>query len=124
ELELVLFGESLEVHAGDGVPLDIAPAAGGNGPLQDGKLLVGDDEVGVHLKLGAQAGTGGAGAEGVVEGEHAGGELLDGDAAVLAGVVLGEEDVPVLPHHVDDHQPSGEAGGRLHAVGETPGDVL
>ena len=124
ELEAVLLGQGLEVHPGDGVPLDVVPAGGGDGPVQDGQVLVGDDEVRVHLQLGAQAGAGGAGAEGVVEGEHAGGELLDGDAAVLAGVVLGEEDVPVLAHDVDDHQAAGQVGGDLHAVGEAAGDVL
>ena len=90
ELEAVLGGQGVEIHPGDAVGLDIVPARGGNGPVQDGQGLVGDDELRVHLHLGAQAGAGGAGAEGVVEGEHPGGELLDGHAAVLAGVILGE----------------------------------
>src|SRR5699024_12591768 len=62
-----------------------SPSGGGDGPLQNGQTAVVDDEVRVHLQLSPQAGTGGAGAEGVVEGEHAGGELLNGDAAVLTG---------------------------------------
>ena len=124
ELEAVFLGEGLKVHAGDGVTLDVVPAGGGDGALQDGELPVGDDEVGIHLELGAQAGAGGTGAVGVVEGEHAGGELLDGDAAVFAGVVLGEEDVPVFVHNVDDHQAAGQGGGGLHAVGEAAVDVL
>ena len=44
------------------------------------------------------------GTVGVVEGEHAGGQLLDGDAAVLAGVVLGKEQILLLPHQIDEHQ--------------------
>ena len=123
QLELVLLGQGVKVHPGDGVPLDVVPAGGGDGPLQDGQVLVGDDDVRVYLQLGAQTGTGGAGAEGVIEGEHTGGQLLDGDAAVLTCVVLGEEDVPVLPHHVDDHNASRQVGGHLHRVGEPLGDV-
>ena len=123
EFEFVLLGQGVKVHPGDAVPLDVVPAAGRDGPLQDGEVLVGDDEVGVHLPLRAQARTGGTGPVGVVEGEHPGRELLDGDAAVLTGVVLGEEDVPVLPHHVDDHQSPRQIGGHLHAVGEAAGDV-
>ena len=124
ELELVLFGQRVEVHPGDAVGVDAVPARGGDGPLDDGQVLIGDDHVGVQLHLGTQTGTGGTGTEWVIKGEHTGGQLLDGDAAVLAGVVLGEEDIPVLPHHVDDHQSAGEVGGDLHAVGETTGDVL
>ena len=124
ELEAVLLGQRLKIHAGDGVPLHVVPARGGDGALQNGETGVGDDEGGVHFELAAQTGTGGTGAEGVVEGEHAGGQLFDGDAAILAGVVLGEEKVPVLAYDIDDHQAAGEAGGGLHRVGEAAGDVL
>ena len=123
ELEVVLGGQRVEVHPGDTVGLDVVPARGGDGPVQNGQGLVGDDELRVHLHLGAQTGAGGAGAEGVVEGEHPGGQLLDGHAAVLTGVVLGEEDVPVLPHDVDDDDAAGQGGGGLHRVGETAADI-
>ena len=118
ELEVVLLGQGVEVHPGDAVPPDVVPAAGLDGPLQDGQLPVGDDAVRVRLQLAAQAGAGGAGAVGVVEGEHPGGQLLDADAAVLTGVVLAEEDIPLLLEHVGDDQATGEGGGGLHAVGE------
>ena len=124
QLELVLLGQGVEIHPGDAVSLDVVPARGGDGPLQDGEVLVGNDQVRVHLELGAQPGAGGAGAEGIVEGEHAGGELLNGDAAVLAGVVLREQDVPVLPHDIDDHQAAGEVGSHFHAVGQAAGHVV
>ena len=54
--------------------------------------VVGHDELGVDLELGAQAEAGRAGAVGRVEGEAAGGGLLEADAAVGAGQVLGEGD--------------------------------
>lgn len=55
-------------------------------------------------ELDAEARAGRAGAVGVVEGEHARRELLDGDPAAvpLAGVVL-KRDVAVLVRNVDDH---------------------
>ena len=82
-----------------------------------------DHEGGVGLQLVPQTGTGGAGAEGIVEGEHPGGQLLHGDTAVLAGVVLGEGEVLFLPQKVDDHQSAGELGGGLHAVRQPLADV-
>ena len=116
EGEVVFLRQGVEVHPGDAVPPDVVPAAGLDGPLQDGQGLVRHDQVRVRLQLAAQARAGGAGAEGVVEGEHPGRQFLNRDAAVLAGVVLGEHQVLLLPQEVDDHQPAGEAGGGLHAV--------
>ena len=71
----------------------------------------------------AQAGAGGAGAEGVVEGEHAGGQLLYGDTAVLAGIVLGEGQILFLPQKVHDDETAGELGGGLHAVRQPLADI-
>ena len=124
QLKFVLFRQGVEVHPGNAVRLDVVPAGGGNTPLHDGQVPVWDNQVRVNFHLGTQPGTGGTGPEGVVEGEHPGGELLNGHTAVLAGVVLGEHDVPVLLHDVDDHQPPRQVGGHLHAVGEPPGDVI
>ena len=121
--EGVFLGQGVEIHTADAVGADGLPAAGGNGAVQNGKRLVGDDEGGVGLELHAKAGADGAGAEGIVEREHPGGQLLDGDAAVVAGVVLGEVDVLPLLHQVDGDQAAGEGRGRLHAVGEPLLDV-
>ena len=52
---------------------------------------------GSHLELAAQAGAVGTRAVGIVEREHARGQLRHGDAAVLAGVVLGEKSVRLSP---------------------------
>ena len=124
QIKVIFFRQGVEIHPGDAVPPDIVPAIGGDGPVQQGLLLVGDDQVRVALELEPQAGAGGAGPEGVVEGKHAGGELLDGDPAVLAGIILGEGDVPVLPHHVYHRQPSRQGGGGLDGVSETAADVV
>ena len=62
----------------------------------------------------AQAGAGGAGAKGTVEGEQTGRQLLDGDTAVVTGVVLGEGDISLLPQQVDGDEAIRQVGGRLH----------
>ena len=59
---------------------------------------------------------GGAGAVGVVEGEHPGRQLLDADAAVVAGVVLGKDQILLLPQQIHDDDAAGEVGRRLHGV--------
>ena len=58
--------------------------------------VVGHHELGVDLELGAEAEADRAGPVGRVEGEAAGGRLLEADAAVRAGEVLGEGDGLVL----------------------------
>ena len=65
ELEAVLLGQGVKIHAADAVPPDVVPPGALDGPLQDGLVLVGDDEGRVHLQLAAQARTGGAGPVGV-----------------------------------------------------------
>ena len=121
--EMVFLGQSVEVHPGDAVGADIPPAAGLDGPFQNGFALIRNHQGRVHLHLAAKARAGGAGAEGIVEGEHPGRQLLDGDAAVLAGVVLGEHQVLLLPQKVDDDQSPGKGAGSFHAVGEALLDV-
>ena len=121
--KLVLFAQSVEVHPGNAVPPNVVPAAGLNRPVQNGLSPVLDHEGGIGLQLVPQTGTGGAGAEGIVEGEHPGSQLLHGDTAILAGVVLGEGEVLFLPQKVDDHQSAGELGGGLHAVRQPLADV-
>ena len=123
ELEAVLLAQGLKVHPGDGIPLHILPAGDGDGAVQDGQGGVGDDQLGIGFHLAAQTGAGGAGAEGTVEGEHPRGQFLNGDAAVLAGVVLGEGEVPVLLYQVDEQKTSPQGGGGLHRVGEPAEDV-
>ena len=124
ELKVVFLPQRVEVHPGDGVVLDVAPAAGLNAALQNGETGVGDDHGGVGLQLGAQTGTGGAGTVGIVEGKHAGRELREGDAAVLAGVVLAKGGLLVGGGDVQHHQSTGQGRGNLDGVGQTPGEVL
>ncbi len=105
------------------------------GPRVDGALVealvrVGDDQLGVDLHARADAGALGAGAEGRVEGERAGLQLLERQVVVRAvemlgvhalalGVVLGEVD------EVEHDHAAGQPECGLHGVGETAlGGVL
>ena len=121
--EVIFLGQGIEVHPGDAVAADIVPAAGLDGPLQNGQILVRDHQIRVHFLLEAQARAGGAGAEGIVEGEHPWRQLLDGDTAVLAGIVLGEHQILLLPQEVHHHDAPRQGGGRLHAVRQPLADV-
>ena len=71
-------------------------------------VLLGMIRSGIDLHQYAQARAGGAGAVGIVEGEHARGQLLDGDAAVRTGVILGKQHVLAVRIDVHDHQPAGQ----------------
>ncbi len=64
--------------------------------LGERERVVGHDQVGIDLELGPEAETDRAGPVGRVEGEAARGGLLEADAAVGAGQVLGEGDGLVL----------------------------
>ncbi len=127
----VLLGERLprlvEVDpalAGDR-PHDVAAPGGG---LADGaerldralvhrELRVRHHEGGVHLHAGAEAGALGAHALGRVEREELRRRLREGDPAVVAGAVLGE-DLVGLALGGDDDGALPELERRLHRVGE------
>ena len=105
------------------VVLGVAVRPGVDGALVEGLVLVRDDQLGVDLHARTDAGALGAGAEGRVEGEGAGLQLLEGQVVVRAvqvlrvhalalGVVLGEVD------EVEHDHAAGEAEGGLHGVGE------
>ena len=121
--EMILFTEGVEIHSGDPVGANGVPSGGHHRAVQNGLALIGDHQRGVHLQLHAQTGTGGTGAEGAVEGEQPGRQLLNGHAAVLAGVVLGEGQIPLLPQQIHRHKAAGQIGGRLHAVGQAGDDI-
>ncbi len=67
-------------------------------PCRMDSSLIGDHQIGVDLHEGAQTGTLGTGAVGVIEGEHPGRELLDADAVLRTGVVLGKGHVLAADH--------------------------
>ena len=75
------------------------PAAppGGHGPSADGPLRIGDHQLGVEFQFRAQPVAGGAGAVGGVEGEDPGLQLLQGDQAVGAAQLLGEDGIGPTP---------------------------
>ena len=79
-----------------GEVLAAGPGPRGQGPVGQRERGVGHHQLGVDLEPGAQPGAGRAGAVGRVEGEVAGGRLLEAQPAVGAGQVLAEGDGLVL----------------------------
>jgi len=96
----------------------LRPAPGYDSPLGQGEVLVRDQQVGVQLQLHPQALAGRAGALGAVEGEQAGLQLGQADAAVGAGEVLAEQQIlrRLRRGVVHDHQAVPQPQGRLHRV--------
>ena len=100
ERELIFFRERLKIHPGDRVVLDVIEAAGLNRAVQNRLVPVGDNKVGVCDQLRAETRADRARAVGIVKGKHARRELRKTDAAVLAGVVLGEDRVAVVRNFI------------------------
>ena len=115
--EAVPLGHGRKVHVEDGPVRTRVPARDAQGALVQGEVAVGQDQLRVHAHQRTQARARGAGAVGVVEGEHARGELLQADAAVRAGVVLGEEHLLAVDD-VQHDQPAGDLHGRLQRIGQ------
>ena len=122
QCKAIMLCKALIVHLAHRA-LGVVPAAGLDGALPDGELLVGDDELRVHPHEGAEAGAPLAGAEGVVEAEHPGLQLVHRHAVLRAGVALAE--LHGLPaRHIHRDQPAGEGKGGLQAVGQAAVDVF
>ena len=98
----------------------------GDGALGEGEVVVGDDELGVDLELGADAGALGAGAERAVERERARLDLVHRQRVVVgAGHLLGEAALAlgvacVAVDELDDDDAAGQAERGLDRVGEPP----
>ena len=120
---MIFFRQGLKIHPADAVGADGVPPAGHHRPVQNGQVLVRDNQRRVRLQLHPQTHAGRAGAKGAVKGEHPGRQLLNGDAAVVAGVVLGELQIPLLPQEVHRHQSSALPRRRLHGVRQPLADV-
>ena len=109
--------QAYEVVAG------VAPGPRGERALAQRPLGVGHDQVGVDLHPDTQARALGTGAEGRVERERAGLQLLERQVVVGAVEVLGVEALPVgvVLGQVDELQgdrPARQAQGGLHGAGQ------
>ena len=120
---MVLFRQRFKVHARDAVAAHVVPARGADRAVEQRNALIRDDKFGVDLELRAKARAGRARAERVVEREHARRQLLDGDAAVLAGVVLREEDVAVIGQDIGQNDAARERRRGLARVCQAVDDV-
>lgn len=113
---MIFFRQRLVVHPADALALDAVPPAGRNTALDERLRRIRDDERRVDTQPRAEAAAGRAGTVGAVEREHARRELLDRDAAVVAGIVLREEDLALFLRNVRQYKAAGERGRDLHSV--------
>ena len=120
---MVLFRQRFKVHARDAVAAHVVPARGADRAVEQGNALIRDDELGVDLELRAEACARRACAERVVEREHARRQLLDGDAAVLARVILREEDIAVVGQDICENEAARERRRSLARVRQAVDDV-
>ena len=122
--EVVLLGQGLEVHTDNGIGTGGGPAAGLDGAVQIGFGLIGDHQVRVRHQLEAQAGAEGARARRIIEGEHPGLQLGQADAAVLAGVILGETQLLPGGGQFDGNEAAGMGAGRLDGIRQAAAQAL
>ena len=116
--EMIFLRQRVEVHPRDAVAAHVVPPRRADSPVEDGERLIRNDQLRIDLELAAEARTGRARAEGIVEREHPRRQLLDGHAAVLAGVVLREQNILLGIEHVDKHQSARERRGGLRRVAQ------
>lgn len=120
---MVLFRQRFKVHARNAVAAHVVPARGADRAVEQGNALIRDDELGVDLELRAEACARRACAERVVEREHARRQLFDGDAAVLARIVLREEDIAVVWQDICENETARERRRSLARVRQAVDDV-
>ena len=112
------------MHAARSTRPSRCPAPTGRSRPRRATGLVGDEQLGVDLELGAEAGALGAGAERRVERERARLDLVHAERVVVgAGHLLGEAPLAlrvfgVAVDEVDDDDAAGEAQRGLDRVGE------
>ena len=116
--ETVLVCQRHKVGVGHAALIRYIPRHGLQRPLIQAQGRVGNDAVLGDAHDGAQTAAMGASAKGTVEGEHAGGQFLDGYAAIGAGVVLAEQHL-AFAHQVDEYQSAAFLGGGFQTVRQT-----
>jgi len=116
--EMIFLRQRVEVHPRDAVAAHVVPPRRADSPIEDGERLIRNDQLRIDLELAAETRTGRARAEGIVEREHPRRQLLDGHAAVLAGVVLREQNILLGIEHVDKHQSARERRSGLRRVAQ------
>jgi len=121
ERKAVMLCKTVHIHCGYAAALH-RPAAALQAALADGQALVRDDQIRIDLHEHAETGALGARARRVIEGEHAGRQLLDARPMLGAGVVLRKEQVFPI-HHADDHQAVGQRGRGFCGIGQTRANV-
>ena len=107
KVKVIFFRQCVVIHPADALILDAVPAARGDAAVEDGLRRVRNDERRVDAQPRAEAAAGRARAVGAVEREHPRRELLDRDAAVVAGIVLREEDLALFLRDVRQHETAG-----------------
>ena len=118
----VFFTQTKVVHFADRA-LGVVPAAGLDGPLPDGQVLIGQDALLVHPHERTKARALLTGTLGVVEGEEPGRQVPDGDAVLRAGKVLAEGHA--LPaDDIDLSDAAGQSQRSFQRIRQTAPDAL
>ena len=118
KVKVIFFRQRVVIHPADALILDAVPAARGDAAVEDRLQWVRNDERRVDAQPRAEAAAGRARTVGAVEREHPRRELLDRDAAVIAGVVLREEDLALFLRDIRQHKAAGERRRDLDGVGQ------
>ena len=113
---MILFCQRGVIHPANGIAPGVRPAAGHNAAVQYGQVRVRHDELGIDAQKRTQTAAGRTCSIGSVEGEQPRRQLLNGNAAVLAGIVLRKAQLPVLSDEVDPYDPPGKGKRRLDGI--------
>ena len=120
QIEAVFLSHCVQVLICHAAVARVIEAHGVQPPLPQGQMLIREHRILADDHVGSQPIAQRTGAEGAIEGEHPGRQLLDGDAALRAGVIHGEQVLTrvVLVQPVHDYQPRALGGGGFDIVGQ------
>ena len=115
---MIFLGQRLKIHTEDGIGAGGLPAAGLNGAVKNGLILIRDHQILISDQLEAQTGTSGTGAAGIIEGEHSRFQLRQRYAAILAGIILGEGQFFLRGGQLNGDQTTGMYAGGFNGIGQ------
>ena len=116
---MIFLCQGFKIHPEDGIRPGTLPAAGLNGTVKNRFCLIRDHQIRICHQPEAETCTAGAGAAGIVEGEHPGLQLCQADAAVFAGIVLREIQFLFRGGQFNGHKAPGMGAGCFNGIRQT-----